>query len=84
MVVPILSKTHAKPTSGAKCFSWRSNWLFTGLPREFQATGVRRRGRFPVQNSGCQKLFWTRVMSDACRRSSPPRQRSTHVLPNIA
>ena len=35
---------------GGKWFNQRSNWLFTGLPREFQAARLRPPGR-----SACPK-----------------------------
>ena len=62
MVVTILSKTDRKPTLGGKCSKQWSKWLFTGLPRKFPVARVTPVGCFPVQNGGCQKLFWTRVI----------------------
>ena len=47
MVVTTLSKTDRKLTLGDKRFKQYSKWLFTGLPREFQATNVRPPGCFP-------------------------------------
>ena len=47
MVVTTLSKTDRKPTLGGKCFKQWSNWLFTGLPGQFQAARLGPPDCFP-------------------------------------
>jgi len=47
VVVTTLSKTDRKPTLGGKCFKQWSNWLFTGLPGQFQAARLGPPDCFP-------------------------------------